>query len=70
MGKLEFAGRTVEITPEDYYVLMVSASDRMLRCKQIMDMASSQADFEYFEYWKKEHDKAMAVRMKLLKNID
>lgn len=67
MGKLEFAGRTVEITSEDYYVLMISASDRMLRCKQNMEMASSQADFEY---WKKQHDKAMAVRMKLLKHID
>ena len=53
MGKLEFAGRTVEITPEDYYVLMVSASDRMLSCQQNMDMASSQEDFEY---WRKERD--------------
>lgn len=26
MGKLEFAGRTVEITPEDYYVLFETAS--------------------------------------------
>lgn len=63
MGKLEFAGRTVEITPEDYYVLMVSASDRMLSCQQNMDMASSQEDFEY---WRKERDRATAVRLKLV----
>lgn len=67
MGNIEFAGVKAEITPEDYYVLMISVSERMLRCHQNMGMASSQGDFDY---WRKEHDKTMAVRMKLLTHID
>lgn len=67
MGKLEFAGVKVEITPEDYYVLMVSTSDRMLSCQQNMDTASSQEDFEY---WRKERDRATAVLMKLVTRKD
>ena len=57
----------MEITPEDYYVLMVSTSDRMLSCQQNMDMASSHEDFEY---WRKERDRATAVRLKLVTHKD
>ncbi len=67
MGKLEFAGRTVEITPADYYTLMVSASDRMLYCQQNMDMASSHEDLGY---WERELERATAVRLKLVTHKD
>ena len=62
MGKLEFAGRTVEITPEDYYVLMISTSDRALYCQKGMEIARNTDDYDY---WRKERDRAAAVRLKL-----
>lgn len=67
MGKLEFAGSIVEITPADYYTLMVSASDRMLYCQQNMEKAS---DPEDFGYWWKERDRAASVRLKLVTHKD
>ena len=67
MGKLEFAGSIVEITPADYYTLMVSASDRMLYCQQNMEKAS---DPEDFGYWRKERDRAASVRLKLVTHKD
>lgn len=62
MGKLEFAGRTVEITPEDYYLLMLSTLDRALHCQKGMEIAHNS---NVYDYWRKERDKAEAVRLKL-----
>lgn len=46
MGKLEFAGRTVEIAPDDYYVLMISTSDRALYCQKGMEIARNTDDYD------------------------
>lgn len=67
MGKLEFAGCTVEITPEDYYALLVSTSDRALYCQKRMEIAYNTDDYDY---WRKERDRATAVRLKLVTHKD
>lgn len=67
MGKLEFAGSTVEITPEDYYVLMESISDRVLYCQKCMENAHSA---DGYDYWRKERYRAAAFRMKLVTHKD